>query len=335
MASPRKPWWKHLKHTFVASVENDRHPHLLRREAVLGVLILAILIEGAVFAQEFITFRQSDYLASVLPGVVTALTNDARSESHLAVLTPDPGLARAAQAKADDMSAKGYFSHVSPDGTLPWHWFTAAGYDYTYAGENLAVNFGDSEQLVDAWLASPAHRANILGTHFTSIGIGMATGTYEGKSTLFVVEFFAKPAGGAKLAAQPAPTALKAPEIAKATAVPATVPVVTEKGGATEPVVLGVQDERVSPVAAVLASPLKFSAYAFGAIILAFLLAIGLGLVFHLKLPRFSALTAGLVVIAVMLGLGLLNRSLAFPPLEIPADAASANVLTGLTLPSP
>ena len=109
-------------------------------------------------------------------------------------------LARGAQLKADDMASKGYFSHTGPDGSAPWKWFQAAGYRYEYAGENLAVNFNESEDVVDAWLKSPTHRANIMKANFTEVGIGVATGTYKGKEATFVVQFFGKPAVGRGLA---------------------------------------------------------------------------------------------------------------------------------------
>jgi hypothetical protein len=339
MPRRKKSLLKHLKHTFVASRENRFHPHLLKREAILAVLMLVVIIEGAVLGQEFITFKHTNYLASVLPGVVTALTNDARSADNLAILTDDPTLDTAAQAKANDMSAKGYFSHVSPDGTLPWHWFDSAGYDYEYAGENLAVNFDDSKQLVDAWMASPAHRANILGSHFTSIGVGIASGMYQGKSTIFVVQFFARPTPGSTPAKAP-PASTPAVGAGKSgtsssiviTDVPATTPIVTQKNGVTAPAVLGAETERISPLARLLASPLSWSAYAFGALALLFILAIVLGLIFHIRLPRVDALVAGLTVVVLLLGLALLNRGVIFSSLKLSEGGGSATSSAGAGL---
>jgi hypothetical protein len=92
------------------------------------------------------------------------------------------------------MVQKSYFAHNSPEGLTPWHWFKEAGYDFTYAGENLAVNFGDSIDVNRAWMNSPLHRANILNGHFTEIGIATAEGIYEGRPTIFVVQLFGKPA---------------------------------------------------------------------------------------------------------------------------------------------
>jgi len=134
--------------------------------------------------------------AAVIQSDVIALTNDERTENDLGVLTENPTLDKAAQAKANDMAAKGYFSHTGPDGQPPWHWFVEAGYDYHYAGENLAVRFDDSKQVVDAWMASPTHRANIVKPVYTQIGIGVADGMYQGLPATFVVQFFGTPEPG-------------------------------------------------------------------------------------------------------------------------------------------
>lgn len=99
----------------------------------------------------------------------------------------------AAQKKANDMMTNGYFAHYSPYGVSPWHWFTEVGYYFTHAGENLAMNFYTPKSVEAAWMASPAHRANVLRSLYTQIGLGIAHGTYEGKPTTFIVELFATP----------------------------------------------------------------------------------------------------------------------------------------------
>ena len=90
------------------------------------------------------------------------------------------------------MAQKEYFSHTSPEGKTPWYWFRKNGYSYIYAGENLAIHFFDSKDLVQAWLDSPSHRANILNKNFSNIGVGISKGLYEGKETIFIVQLFGK-----------------------------------------------------------------------------------------------------------------------------------------------
>lgn len=88
------------------------------------------------------------------------------------------------------MVQNGYFSHESPSGLTPWFWLDKVGYDYEYAGENLAVNFTNSEDVSNAWMNSPLHRANILSENYKEIGMAMHDGVYENKDTIFVVQMF-------------------------------------------------------------------------------------------------------------------------------------------------
>ena len=72
------------------------------------------------------------------------------------------------------MAQKGYFAHVSPEGLTPWYWLGEVGYTFSHAGENLAVNFAEPEEVVDAWMNSLAHRTNILNGNFQEIGIAIS-----------------------------------------------------------------------------------------------------------------------------------------------------------------
>jgi hypothetical protein len=96
--------------------------------------------------------------------------------------------------KGEDMVTKGYFAHNSPEGVTPWHWFQEAGYSFLYAGENLAINFTDAEDVEQAWLNSPKHRANILNASFQEIGIATVPGTYNDSPTIYIVQMFGTPA---------------------------------------------------------------------------------------------------------------------------------------------
>ncbi len=133
-------------------------------------------------------------VAAVIAGTVTELTNGVRTEEGVEVLKTDDVLTRIAQARADDMATRGYFSHVSPEGYEPWHWYDQGDYAFTYAGENLALDYTESPDVVRAWLQSPTHRANIVGSQFTRTGVGVASGIYKGKETTFIVQEFATPA---------------------------------------------------------------------------------------------------------------------------------------------
>lgn len=161
-------------------------------EKLAWVILLSVvaLVSAYITLAQWATVRVP---AAVVQSQVVALTNGERTANLLGQLTESPLLTQAAQAKANDMASKGYFSHTGPDGQMPWSWFTEVGYDYRYAGENLAVRFSDSKQVVDAWMASPTHKANIVKPQYTEIGIGIADGTYQGRPVTFVVQFFGTP----------------------------------------------------------------------------------------------------------------------------------------------
>lgn len=185
-----KKWFKKY---FIPHEENDHKPHILRMEAVVVFLSFILFIEVLFLVQMLFVFPNTNFFASILPGVLVDITNQNRVVSEESPLKMNPVLDGAAQAKAEDMAKRGYFSHNDPDGREPWYWFEQAGYNFRYAGENLAINFSDSEDVVDAWMKSLAHRANILNGNFTEIGIGIAKGKYQGQDTLFVVQFFGEP----------------------------------------------------------------------------------------------------------------------------------------------
>ncbi|PIR69284.1 MAG: hypothetical protein COU47_04300 [Candidatus Niyogibacteria bacterium CG10_big_fil_rev_8_21_14_0_10_46_36] len=182
---------KLAKKYLIAHKDNDGKPHILRGRAVatialfVGVLFLASLVQHALVP--------STNFAAVISSVLVDLTNGDRAESARSPLTVNPMLSYAAELKARDMAQKSYFAHTSPEGITPWYWFREAGYDFLYAGENLAVNFSDSIDVEQAWMNSPSHRKNILSEHFSEIGIGMAQGYYKGRQTTFVVQLFGSP----------------------------------------------------------------------------------------------------------------------------------------------
>ncbi|MDP1629757.1 MAG: CAP domain-containing protein, partial [bacterium] len=92
----------------------------------------------------------------------------------------------------------GYFSHVGPEGAEPWYWIKKAGYDYVYAGENLARGFIDANSVFNAWMKSAGHRANILNSRYTEIGVAVLSGNMAGRETTLIVQMFgSRPKAGA------------------------------------------------------------------------------------------------------------------------------------------
>lgn len=157
--------------------------HALSAITLSLVLLLMVVMQHA-------AFQSLAHRAAVITAVLIDLANDSRVGAQAPHLTYNTQLQAAAQLKANDMAAKGYFAHQSPDGKMPWDWIALVGYPYVYAGENLAVDFNDSKEVNQAWLNSPTHRANLLNPHFTEIGIATAEGMYQGRPTTFVVQLF-------------------------------------------------------------------------------------------------------------------------------------------------
>ena len=190
---------KALKHLFIPHEHNDYKPHILREVSVTIISVFAIILLS-VSAGTISYIKNNGLTATVLPAVLVDLTNNARLSNIQKVLTRNPTLDEVAKMKAEDMARVGYFAHTSPTGVTPWHWFNQAGYSFKYAGENLAINFSESADVENAWLNSPTHKANILNSHFTEIGIATIDAVYQGIPTTFVVQAFGTPALNTKKA---------------------------------------------------------------------------------------------------------------------------------------
>lgn len=203
---------KSLKDYFIPHDGNEYKPHSLQKAAVLGMVALVLLSFASTNLQALLWQSSNWLISTVLPAVIVELTNEERSDEALVTLRRSATLDVAAQLKAEHMAENQYFAHYSPDGVSPWHWFGEADYNFVHAGENLAIHFSDSTEVVTAWMNSPTHRANILNGDYREIGIGIASGTYEGYNTVYVVQLFGTPA-----AATPAPVVIApAPVVAAA-----------------------------------------------------------------------------------------------------------------------
>ncbi|MBI2121529.1 MAG: hypothetical protein HYT98_00250 [Candidatus Sungbacteria bacterium] len=197
---------KYLKKYFIPHAENKFRPHIFGEPSVFMLAVIIVML----FFLPFL-FRTGDFYALILPKVLVELANVDRQTSSLPSLTVNPILEETARRKALDMAAQGYFAHTSPDGKSPWYWFGETGYRFSYAGENLAVNFTDSIDVERAWMNSPGHRANILNGNFTEIGIATARGTYQGRDTIFVVQMFGRPVQTVAFVSQVPPASKPAP----------------------------------------------------------------------------------------------------------------------------
>ncbi|WP_431028967.1 CAP domain-containing protein [Lysinibacillus sp. LZ02] len=106
---------------------------------------------------------------------VVRLVNVERAKEGLAPLSIDWELSRVAKYKSQDMHDKNYFSHTSPTYGSPFDMMKQFGISYNSAGENIAKGQTSATQVVNDWMNSPGHRANIMNTSYTHIGIGYVT----------------------------------------------------------------------------------------------------------------------------------------------------------------
>lgn len=178
---------KILAQFLVPHKHNNHHPLLIRHESLFIVTLIILVLQFFSFAgisgNSVLGFATDITRASIIN-----LTNQERSSRGIAPLKESNLLDQSATLKGQDMFAKNYWAHFAPDGTSPWYFFKQVGYQYTWAGENLARDFQTSGGVVAGWMASQGHRDNMLNPNFTEIGISVSNGTLEGEQTTLVVE---------------------------------------------------------------------------------------------------------------------------------------------------
>ncbi|GGS82552.1 MULTISPECIES: sigma-70 family RNA polymerase sigma factor [Streptomyces] len=109
-------------------------------------------------------------------GQVVALVNAERAKAGCGPLKDDAQLRKAAQRHSEDMASRNFFSHTAPDGSDPGERTTAAGYRWATYGENIARGQSTAESVMNSWMNSDGHRANILNCSFKDIGVGLHQG---------------------------------------------------------------------------------------------------------------------------------------------------------------
>jgi hypothetical protein len=212
-----------LHHLFVPRESNNHRAHFLHAESLL-VLVSILLLTN--FLTPKVEQRYPHVLgltANIAISDLVNLTNQKRAEAGLPLLTLNDQLSQAAGAKAQYMFSHNFWAHNAPDGTTPWVFIKNSGYEYVYAGENLARGFSTAPDAVTAWMASPGHRENILSPNYKDIGFAVATGSLTGDETILIVEMFGNK-GNTTSAVGSAQIALGQPTVAPTQAfIPTTV----------------------------------------------------------------------------------------------------------------
>lgn len=349
-----------LKKYFIPHEGNNYKPHSLRHKSALLIFLVVILAELGFLVQVFVVFDKTKLLATVLPSVLTFLTNEKRQDNDAPPLVENELLKKAAEQKAQDMATLGYFAHTSPEGKTPWYWLDQVGYRYAYAGENLAVNFFESSDVEEAWMNSPTHRANIVRKDFTEIGIGVARGQYQGRSTVFVAQFFGKPVIFAsektpeiipektpakilpspKPAPKPVTPVTSKPVVASTPSAPIPIqninPIAVKVlGDETSPAPTPVPDKESafnSFIKKVLTSPRQSVGYLYEVIAVLIFLALAFAIFIESRVQHPLLIARGFALIVVILLISYFNISLLNLKTKVPTDDhnITANVLYAL-----
>ncbi|KKS46429.1 MAG: hypothetical protein UV09_C0017G0017 [Candidatus Gottesmanbacteria bacterium GW2011_GWA2_42_18] len=177
-------------HYFFPNYSNNYRAKTLHRPSLLIYILFLLVIQSAYLQIRSMNPNILGFATDITHEKILYLVNLERQKSGLDPLSYSIELATAASQKAQDMFLKNYWAHISPTGATPWEFIVRNGYQYIYAGENLAKSFNTSEEVVAAWMNSPTHRANIMKEEYTEIGIGIANGSLNGEETTLVVQEF-------------------------------------------------------------------------------------------------------------------------------------------------
>lgn len=177
-------------HLFIPNPKNNHRSKILHNTSLLILIFAFALVSsfGIIVNKSHpevlgITYQISDQ-------ELLNLVNSERVQKGLSALTLNTQLSNAARQKAAHMFANNYWAHFAPDGTSPWDFIRGQGYNYSYAGENLARGFTTSYDTVKAWMASPTHKANILSAQFKDVGFAISEGRLQGEDTVLIVQMF-------------------------------------------------------------------------------------------------------------------------------------------------
>lgn len=179
-----------LRNWFIPHKDTHKKAHLISWHALVIYVLLFILLQ--------VSFSIIGYTKPGILGIssnidqkrLIELTNKEREKQGLPPVLENEALNKAAALKARSMFSENYWAHFAPSGRTPWDFILGSGYKFTYAGENLAKNFYQSDDVVAAWMASQTHRDNLLNLRYEDIGIAVVDGVLNGERTTLIVQMF-------------------------------------------------------------------------------------------------------------------------------------------------
>ena len=184
------------KDFFIPHAGNNHHPHILHTKRALFYSLFFIAIKAVVFIFAISIPIQAFMMPDVLKeqrNEILRLVEETRAANGLSTLSGADKLYSSSQKKSEDMVVNSYFSHVGPGNRDLKYFLNQENYAYRYAGENLAMGFSDAKSVVNAWIKSPLHYQNIIDSDFSETGMGIASGDYKGKETVFITQHFGAP----------------------------------------------------------------------------------------------------------------------------------------------
>jgi hypothetical protein len=198
--------WRHF---VFPHPETHQKAHLVSIKAFLIYIALFLVLQNGTHLVQHYKPDVLGVSTDVNKDELISLTNKQRQAYGLSDLKEDSRLDQAAYNKAQNMFTENYWAHYSPSGKDPWGFIQGSGYQFSYAGENLARNFYTSSDVVNAWMNSASHKENIINSHYQNIGMAVVRGKLLGQDTVLVVQEFGTPVD--YLAKAPEPQASSAP----------------------------------------------------------------------------------------------------------------------------
>lgn len=175
---------------FLPHKDTHKKAHLLSWEGLIVYILFFILLQVGFSIVSYSKPGVLGISGNIDQKILIELTNKERQKMGLTSLSENSALDKAASLKAQNMFTENYWAHFAPSGKTPWDFILGAGYKFTFAGENLAKNFTNSDDVVKAWMASPTHRDNLLNSKYQDMGIAVEEGILDGQKTILVVQEF-------------------------------------------------------------------------------------------------------------------------------------------------
>lgn len=204
-----------LRHFFTPHHTNNYRARVLHNSILTLIIAAFLTFTAATHYFQSTPLKILGFKSSVTVQEVIEQTNKERVSHGLKPLKISQQLSQAAKGKAQDMFINDYWAHTSSAGLTPWDFIIDAGYSYSYAGENLAKDFRNTQSMLRAWMNSPTHRENIISDKYEEVGITVLEGNLQGEDTVLVVQMFGnKTAQAGQVTAQEENSQTQEPSIA-------------------------------------------------------------------------------------------------------------------------